>query len=93
MLTKDTAHFESVSEHARFDSGPGKFRIGLLVLSNDYVMERDFINMRPSDDVAIFTSAAWRKSPVYCTMTDPIRRNQGSGGKRICEIHDHSRLP
>ena len=48
--------FESVGEHARFDSGPGQFRIGLLVLSNDYVMERDFINMRPSDAVAIFTS-------------------------------------
>ncbi len=56
MSTNDTAHSESVREHARFDSGPGKFRIGLLVLSNDYVMERDFINMRPSDDVAIFTS-------------------------------------
>ena len=48
--------FKSIGEHAQFDSGPGKYRIGLLVLSNDYVMERDFINMRPSDDVALFVS-------------------------------------
>ena len=38
------------------DSGPGKWRIGLIVLSNDYAVERDFMNMRPSDDVAIFAT-------------------------------------
>ncbi len=38
------------------DQGPGKHRIGLVVLSNDYATERDFINMRPSDDVALFCS-------------------------------------
>ncbi|MEM7291988.1 MAG: hypothetical protein AAF420_01170 [Pseudomonadota bacterium] len=48
--------FESLEQHAAFDGGPGKYRIGLLVLSNDYVTERDFMNMRPSDEVAIFTS-------------------------------------
>lgn len=48
--------FESVKETSLLDRGPGKFRIGLVVLSNDYVTERDFINMRPCDDVAIFTS-------------------------------------
>ena len=48
--------FESVSKHGQFDNGPGRYRIGLLVLSNDYVMERDFTNMRPSDDVAIYVS-------------------------------------
>ena len=48
--------FQSVSECAQFYGGPGQFRIGLLVLSNDYVMERDFINMRPSDEIALFTS-------------------------------------
>ncbi len=38
------------------DQGPGKHRIGLIVLSNDYVTERDFVNLRPSDDVTIFAS-------------------------------------
>jgi maleate isomerase len=54
--TKNAIPFESVSESPVFDDGPGKFRIGLIALSNDYVTERDFINMRPSDDVAIYTS-------------------------------------
>ena len=48
--------FESVSQTPGFDQGPGKFRIGLVTLSNDYVTERDFMNMRPCDDVAIYTS-------------------------------------
>ena len=48
--------FESVNEAPGFDHGPGKFRIGLVTLSNDYVTERDFMNMRPDDDVAIYTS-------------------------------------
>ncbi len=38
------------------DDGPGRFRIGLLALSNDLATERDFINMRPSDEVALFVS-------------------------------------
>lgn len=38
------------------DAGPGAHRIGLIVLSNDYVTERDFINLRPDDSVALFTT-------------------------------------
>ncbi len=38
------------------DDGPGKHRIGLLTLSNDLATERDFINMRSSDDLAIFVA-------------------------------------
>ena len=48
--------FELVKQTPEFDQGPGKFRIGLVTLSNDYVTERDFMNMRPSDDVVIYTS-------------------------------------
>jgi maleate isomerase len=48
--------FDSVTQTLEFDQGPGKYRIGLVTLSNDYVTERDFMNMRPSDDVAIYVS-------------------------------------
>ena len=48
--------FESVKQTPEFDDGPGKFRVGLVTLSNDYVTERDFINMRSNDDVSIFVS-------------------------------------
>ncbi len=40
----------------QLDDGPGQYRIGLLALSNDLATERDFINMRPSDDIALFVS-------------------------------------
>ncbi len=36
------------------DTGPGLHRIGLILLSNDYTVERDFINARPGDAVALF---------------------------------------
>jgi maleate isomerase len=45
---------DPVSFTPHFDEGPGKFRIGLILLSNDYATERDFVNMRPSPDVAYF---------------------------------------
>jgi maleate isomerase len=48
--------FESVKQAPEYDRGPGKFSIGLVTLSNDYVVERDFMNMRPGDDVVIYTS-------------------------------------
>jgi maleate isomerase len=48
--------FEPIKQTPAFDQGPGTFRIGLVTLSNDYVTERDFMNMRPSDDVAIYVS-------------------------------------
>ncbi|MEL7256752.1 MAG: hypothetical protein AAFN80_02775 [Pseudomonadota bacterium] len=56
--TAETKPFQStpVSDEIVLDQGPGKYRIGLIVLSNDYTVERDFMNMRPSDDVAIFTT-------------------------------------
>ena len=45
-----------VSFTPNFDEGPGKYRIGMILLSNDYATERDFINMRPSDDVTYFVA-------------------------------------
>ncbi len=47
---------DPVRTTAELDRGPGRWRIGTIVLSNDYATERDFMNMRPSDEVAIFTS-------------------------------------
>ena len=52
----DSKNFELLSKSTELDQGPGQYRIGLVALSNDYVTERDFMNMRPSDDVVIFTS-------------------------------------
>lgn len=48
--------FEATRESAVLDEGPGKYRIGLIALSIDYVAERNFMNMRPSDDVVIYVS-------------------------------------
>jgi maleate isomerase len=48
------------------DKGPGHYRIGLIALASDYVTERDFMNMRPSDDVAIFVSRILNANP--CTV-------------------------
>ena len=45
-----------VQSEIALDSGPGRWRIGLIVLSNDYATEPDFMNMRPSNQVAIFTT-------------------------------------
>ena len=48
--------FGLVSTKPQFDNGPGKYRIGVIVMSTDYVTERDFANMRPSDDVVCFVA-------------------------------------
>ncbi len=47
---------DPVSARYELDAGPGRYRIGLLTLSNDLATERDFINMKPDDDVAVFVS-------------------------------------
>ncbi len=48
------------------DGGPGKHRIGLILLSNDYVIERDFINIHPSDNVALFSTRV--QNTTECTL-------------------------
>ena len=48
------------------DAGPGRYRIGLIVLSSDCTVERDFMNMRPSDDVVIYASRLRNINP--CTI-------------------------
>jgi maleate isomerase len=52
----ELTQFETVSGRTQFDDGPGRYRIGLVALSNDYVTELDFMNMRPSKDVVVYTS-------------------------------------
>ncbi len=56
MTTSDTVAIHSVRAELTTDAGPGKWRIGLIVLSNDYTVELDFMNMRPSGDMALFTT-------------------------------------
>lgn len=50
----------------RLDDGPGRHRIGLIALASDYATERDFMNLRPSDDVAVYTSRVHNVNP--CTV-------------------------
>lgn len=50
------ACFQHLGHLLELDDGPGRYRIGLLALANDYVVERDFMNLRPSDEVMVFTS-------------------------------------
>ncbi len=54
------------SEPYTLDGGPGRHRIGLVALASDYVVERDFARMRPSDDVAIYVSRVHNVNP--CTV-------------------------
>ena len=59
-----------VSFPYELDQGPGRHRIGLICLASDYATERDFMNMRPSDDVAVYTSRVRNANP---TTVDNLR--------------------
>ena len=48
------------------DAGPGSYRIGLIALATDHATERDFMNMRPCDEVVIYTSRVRNLNP--CTV-------------------------
>ncbi len=67
------SEFASTPVTATFtpDGGPGTHRIGCVLLSNDYATERDFINMRPSDDVALFFTRV-ENTPDCTTETLPL---------------------
>lgn len=67
--------FSPVSFQFKPDAGPGRFRIGLILLSNDYATERDFSNARPSDDVAVFCSRVRNASdcsPENLALMEPL---------------------
>ena len=57
-MTKITEKLNSKLVHGTYelDDGPGKYRIGLIALSNDLATERDFINMRSCDEIALFVT-------------------------------------
>ena len=57
---------EPVRAGYELDAGPGIHRIGLIALATDHATERDFMNMRPGDDVAIYTSRVRNINP--CTV-------------------------
>lgn len=59
-------HTTPVNAAYSLDAGPGRCRIGLIVLSNDYATERDFMNMRPGDEVAVFVSRV--PNTAACTV-------------------------
>ena len=57
---------EPVRADYALDAGPGAHRIGLIALATDHATERDFMNMRPGDEVAIYTSRVRNLNP--CTV-------------------------
>lgn len=59
---------EPVCTAFELDQGPGTYRIGLIALASDHVTERDFMNMRPGDEVAIYTSRLRNINP--CTVAN-----------------------
>lgn len=63
---KEAFSSEAVRTAYTLDDGPGRHRIGLIALASDYVTERDFMNMRPNDDVVIYTSRVRNANP--CTV-------------------------
>lgn len=65
-------NFELLRKSTELDQIPGQYRIGLVALSNDYVTERDFMNMRPSDDVVVYTSRL--RNTQECTA-ETLRKN------------------
>ena len=72
---------EKVSVRYEFDGGPARVRIGLIALSTDVAMERDFRNMLP-DDVTFHTSRVMAADPVTIEnhramgphLTEAVRR-------------------
>ncbi|MEM7170366.1 MAG: aspartate/glutamate racemase family protein [Pseudomonadota bacterium] len=48
----------------QLDEGPGRYRLGLIVLASDNATEQDFMNMRPHRDVTIYTSRVRNVNPV-----------------------------
>ncbi len=51
-----------------FDDGPGRYRIGLIVLASDHATERDFRRMIPTDELAFFVSRVHNAS--VCTVEE-----------------------
>ncbi len=71
------------------DAGPGRHRIGLIALASDYASERDFMNMRPSDEVAVFVSRIRNVNP--CTV-DNLRTMAPKLGDAVSLIIPEGRL-
>jgi maleate isomerase len=62
----ETFASQSVRAPYELDDGPGQYRIGLIALATDHATERDFMNMRPCDDVVVYTSRVRNANP--CTV-------------------------
>ncbi|MDH3692295.1 MAG: hypothetical protein OEU36_22915 [Gammaproteobacteria bacterium] len=66
VLNQKAFQTQPVRATVELDDGPGRYRIGLIALASDHVTERDFMNMRPNDDVVIYTSRVLNVNP--CTV-------------------------
>ena len=55
---------QQVKASYAFDGGAVRHRIGLIALSTDQTIERDFLRMLPSDDVMFYTSRVFVTNPI-----------------------------
>lgn len=65
----------------QFDEGPGRHRIGLVVLASDHVTERDFRAMTPTANLLYYTSRV--QDTGSCNLTD-----LATMGPRLSEAAD-----
>lgn len=56
----------TVSLHptARLEARPARWRVGLMILATDHTTERDFAAMRPSEDLAIYSTRVVFTNPI-----------------------------
>ncbi|MGA8259550.1 MAG: hypothetical protein WB783_04980 [Arenicellales bacterium] len=56
MKAKSTVTADGDAPVCEFDEGPGRYRIGLVVLASDHATERDFRMMTPTDEMLFYVS-------------------------------------
>ena len=60
-----------VHAEVALDRGPGRWRVGLIVLSSDLATERDFRRMSPGEDLQVHVSRVEQVNP--CTVENLMR--------------------
>ena len=54
----------AAAERLAYDERPARWRIGLIALATDHTTERDFAQMCPSPEVAVYVSRVFNENPT-----------------------------